>query len=446
MLKQSQLERLTHVQLIQRVIHLESELSHCRVKIENLEAKHREETGMLLRENERLKAQVNELLDDQETYEQERDELIKEYNELLLKNAAEGNHEIEKENEKLRKDLDKLQKEFSESLASLKACETQLVKIKESKEHMTKRLKNIEKKNRLLQEENKQLIGEKKELQNKIVSLLEENASFHNAITKLKEQRLNEDKGLDKLTMNINEVFMETKELVRMTSSLKHQLETKTNELTQLKKEKQLLIDQIIKLQNHYEQSELRNKELESNFEALKKDFLLTKESIARFDQFEEENRKLRENLKSKIEEFNFLTEKYEEDKAILEKQIEQMRRKMVELESDLKEKENIIRQLIQQTSSLSMLDARSSEENIQQMPPKLDAKPNPKNNQGLKMDQQQITEWFRQLMMLQQKVKQPYGNSKNSAPVATDFFTLRKKSNELSQSSTLNNAWKSVE
>ncbi len=86
MVNVSKFEKLTHVQLQQKVIHLESELSFIRTNNERRDRKYIERINMLEQENERTKIEFKELVNENQAYNHERNELIKDYNELILKN------------------------------------------------------------------------------------------------------------------------------------------------------------------------------------------------------------------------------------------------------------------------------------------------------------------------------------------------------------------------
>lgn len=443
---------------------LEKSLTSKLIEIEKMS----QEKTEITKENNKLQQFADKLKKEAAVYKEKEESLINELQNMkaeieLMKEIDFKKHQLEKklasklseiekmskekmeitnENEKLRNDLERLQKDLSDTgdhKTTLKNKDTQIVELKESKEEMFIQLEKIETENSMINEENKRLIEERTELFNKISNLEEENASFHEGISRLTEQRISEDNRLDKITKNFNEVFNETKVLVSMTSTLKQQLEVKALELSQLKKEKQLLIAQVIKLKDYYEKSESRNKEFESNVEALKADFLFAKQSFSHIDQFESEYRQLKGDLKSKIEEMNLLTEKYEQDRGDLEKQIEQLKAKIVGLESNLKEKDNFIQQIIQQPLSQLKCELQPLAEKNQQILPQLEEPPQPRNNCKQQLSQQQA-DWFKRIMAQQQNGKQPVSKkTKNLSSKPIDFFTLKRETSQLSVPSSFN-------
>ncbi|MCQ6282554.1 hypothetical protein [Bacillus sp. EB600] len=543
MTKQSQLERLTQVQLIQKIIHLESELSLYRTERESKNRRFQEKIMELKHEKVVLKGEIQKLLDEQETYYEERDELIRDYNEFLLKkddyekqisflkernddaNVLNQLENYEKENERLTQMVDQLnkknmiQKEMElrlleekknlkseleglrthlseleeehavgeeiillkkeiekqtitrkkttaekeeiyrqkeallrslnemqnqlkqrdEKLENYKANEQsisdELIRIGEDfskaqimineiqtennllkqklekksadlgeaiKQHEEmskeinqftqqlselqhnndsfkvqikqleiekgqalktnsnlktellnekKQLKEIEVvKNQManllesgkiemnrLEEENKQYKTEKVELLNKITHLEKENLSFHERLIKLTELREHDEKRLNKISTNLNEVFQETKQLVRMTSSLKHQLEAKVLELNQIKDDKKHLESELSKLKRAYESSELRNKELENKIDQMGIELHNAKQSLSHLEQLEGENLQLSEELEAKMEEFILITENYQRENLSYLNDLEHFQDQLKES----KEKEN---------------------------------------------------------------------------------------------------------
>lgn len=115
----SKFEKLTHVQLQQKIIHLESELSLIRTNREIQNRKDKERINMLKQDNESLRLELQEALNENGMYNEERDQLIKDYNKLLMKNSEDENkilqlekhiglEEIDDKIEKLSLENDKL--------------------------------------------------------------------------------------------------------------------------------------------------------------------------------------------------------------------------------------------------------------------------------------------------------------------------------------------------
>lgn len=748
MLKRGKFDKLTYVQLQQKVIHLDSELSFIRTDREKKDRKYLERINMLKQDNERLKVEFQEVLNDHVMYSRERDELIKDYNELLLKNKAaqdkivqlekhigqtEFDETIERfscENDKLvnlveelkkeiefyqenterhvqekqiseaemirmRKELSRLEEDneemhriiikerelvqehqmqivalkneveeknhfylekkvMQESVAELQKqliekeakaemlneekelsiadfskerdqlnnniqkirnekqqleqalekknivlddvtmqnqkmsqelqvlqekeeqlqqknvsylqkitqleadknmafeseshlkkeiinVKSQLMEMEKLKTEMLDRLKERENEVGKLKDENHRFVEEKTVLLNKLAKLEEENASFHESISILSVQRQSDEKRMDKITSNLNEVFTETKQLVRMTSSLKHQLEAKTLELNQIKKEKEMLMQEVIQLKEDYEKSESRKNELEDQIETMRSELMKAQNSLSRLEQFETEKLRLKEDLESKIDEFNMLTDhyqrekesylhvlehvqdqvnvykekseqfdsekgswskqidelkseliqtkativkmeeleqknvnlaaeiqakeieiyktkkeseraiqhqmeqfkaemklyqdkisQYEKDREIWEKQMKQMKAQFAGLESSLEEKENFIKQYINQPLASMPTTVRPAQQIVTQseQPSAIQHNPSPQQTPPLT---QQPTDWFQRMASQQQGIYQAAQKNQNSNSNSTtmDFFTLRSKTTQ---------------
>jgi chromosome segregation ATPase len=161
------------------------------------------------------------------------------------------------------------------------------------------------------------------ELLNKITHLEEENLTFHERNLKLTELREYDEKRMDKISDNLNDVFKETKQLVRMTSSLKHQLEAKVLELNQIKEDKQLLEAELIQFKKDYKNLEVRNKELENKINQMGSELHKAKQSLSLLEQIQLEKNQLSEELESKMKEFILITENYQREKASYQTDLE---------------------------------------------------------------------------------------------------------------------------
>jgi chromosome segregation ATPase len=225
---------------------------------------------------------------------------------------------LEKENHAAMESLGHIQTELSHA-------EAKLMELGEFKTDMYSRIEIHGKEMNKLQEENNQLINEKNEFLQKISELEKENTSFHESIEIMSQQRQSDEKRLDHITTNLNEVFAETKQLVKMTSSLKKQLETKTVEINQMKKEKELLMEEVLELRINYEKSEAKKNELENQIEIMKTELINAQKSLTRLEQFETEKLRLKDDLEEKIEEFNMLTDHYQREKDIYINVLEQV-------------------------------------------------------------------------------------------------------------------------
>ena len=94
------------------------------------------------------------------------------------------------------------------------------MELEKVKTELLNRLKEKDNEVDKLKKENNGFIEEKTVLLDNLSKLEEENTSFHETISILSVQRQSDEKRMDHITSNINEVFTETKQLVRMTSSL----------------------------------------------------------------------------------------------------------------------------------------------------------------------------------------------------------------------------------
>lgn len=194
-------------------------------------------------------------------------------------------------------------------------AKSQLMELEKVKTEVLNHLRERESEIGKLMEENNQFIEEKTILLNKLSKLEDENSSFHETVSILSVQRQSDDKRMDHITANLNEVFTETKQLVRMTSSLKHQLEAKTIEINKLKKEKKMLMQEVVQLKDDYEKAESRKNELEDQIEIMRSELMKAQNSLSRLEQFETDKLKLKEDLETKIDEFNMLTDHYQREK-----------------------------------------------------------------------------------------------------------------------------------
>jgi hypothetical protein len=110
------------------------------------------------------------------------------------------------------------------------------------------------------------------------------------------------------------------------------------------------------------------------------------------------------------------------------ENQIKEMKAKFAVLESNLKEKENFIRQFITQPPMTSAIQkaVQPAVETI-----KNSEQPLPiENNQSLPQGQQ-AGDWFQRNISQQQAQYQNVQKGTNSSSTAMDFFTLRSKTTQ---------------
>jgi chromosome segregation ATPase len=194
-------------------------------------------------------------------------------------------------------------------------AKSQLMELETLKSKILNRLKNGLKEVRRLKKENHQFIEEKAGLLKRIAILEEENTSFQDRVLQLSMKRESDEKRLDNISSKLNEVFTETKTIIKTASSLQDQLEAKNRKINQLKKENEILMQEINQLNNDFEKSEARKSELENQIEMMKTELLKAQDSLTRLEIFETEKLKLKDELETKIEEFNNLTDNYQREK-----------------------------------------------------------------------------------------------------------------------------------
>jgi chromosome segregation ATPase len=204
---------------------------------------------------------------------------------------------------------------FGKHEAELSNAKTQIMEFKIFKSKIFARLKYRLKEVRRLEKENHQIIEERAGLLKRIAILDEENTSIRESVLQFSIQRESDKKRLDHITSELNEVFTQTKKIIRTASSLQDQLEAKNREINQMKKENEKLMQEIIQLNEDFEKSEARKSELENQIEVMKTELLKAQDSLVRLELFETEKLKLKDELETKIEEFNNLTHNYQREK-----------------------------------------------------------------------------------------------------------------------------------
>ena len=170
--------------------------------------------------------------------------------------------QLHKKNVSYQQTINQLDAEKNEALKAashlegeLAHAEAQIKEFSEYKSDIVKRLESRVQEMSRLEEENKRYINEKTELLDKIAKIEKENVSFHESIAVMTSQRQSDEERLNNITANLNEVFDETKQLVKMTSTIKRQLDAKTIEFNQIKKEKEILMEEVLQLRTSYEKS-----------------------------------------------------------------------------------------------------------------------------------------------------------------------------------------------
>jgi chromosome segregation ATPase len=76
-----------------------------------------------------------------------------------------------------------------------------------------------------------------------------------------------------------------------------------------------LLMEELVETNDDFEKSEERKNELENQIEIMRADLIRAQKSLSRLEQFESEKMRLKEDLETKIHEFNRLTEHYRNEK-----------------------------------------------------------------------------------------------------------------------------------
>jgi chromosome segregation ATPase len=76
-----------------------------------------------------------------------------------------------------------------------------------------------------------------------------------------------------------------------------------------------LLMEELVETNDDFEKSEERKNELENQIEIMRADLIRAQKSLSRLEQFESEKMRLKEDLETKINEFNRLTEHYRHEK-----------------------------------------------------------------------------------------------------------------------------------
>jgi chromosome segregation ATPase len=283
------------------------------------------------RDNQTLQASLNELHKEKSNMENELQKKMKILDDVTRqnKNIAQELEIIKKNGEQITQEnvsyLQKITQLDSEKhaafeLAGIQQTEfskakSQLMELETLKSKILNRLKNGLKEVRRLKKENHQFIEEKAGLLKRIANLEEENTSFQDSVLQLSMKRESDEKRLDHISSKLNEVFTETKTIIQTASSLQDQLEAKNRKINQLKKENEILMQELNQLNNDFEKSEARKNELENQIEMMKMELLRAQDSLTRLEIFETEKLKLKDELETKIEEFNNLTDNYQREK-----------------------------------------------------------------------------------------------------------------------------------
>ena len=76
-----------------------------------------------------------------------------------------------------------------------------------------------------------------------------------------------------------------------------------------------MLMQEVMQLKEDYERSESKKNELEDQIEIMRSELMKAQNSLSRLEQFETEKLKLKEDLESKIDEYNMLTNHYQHEK-----------------------------------------------------------------------------------------------------------------------------------
>lgn len=126
----------------------------------------------------------------------------------------------------------------------------------------------------------------------------------------------------------------------------------------------------------------------------------------------------------------------YEKDRVNTENQMNEMKAKLTLLETNLKEKENFIRQFITQPPSKNVIE-KSVQPVIESSPESVQSVPSETAPYIPQVQQQQSGDWFQRNITQQQGIVQNSAKTTNSTPM--DFFTLRSKTTQPSSPGTIN-------
>ena len=308
----SKFEKLTHVQLQQKVIHLESELSFVRTNRETHDRKYLERLQMVQQENERLKFKVQEVLNENVMYNQERDGLIKDYNELLLKNTDDQNkilqlerriglgdfdekierlsyengnlvkmaEDLRKEADLLREDAEKHVKEKQISEAEMERLREELSHLEEANEEMNR---IIIKDRDLVQDYKLQITALNKEIEDKKQIYLEKKAT-EESIAELQKQLMEKETAFS----------MQMKELeANLTESKK--------QICQINKEKTDLEQELEKENFVLNDTKMQNQKMEQDLQVLKQKNVAYLQKITQLEDDQKAARELENQLKTEI-------------------------------------------------------------------------------------------------------------------------------------------------
>lgn len=285
-------------------------------KLESLLKKVVKEKEETLRENQTLQASFNELRL-KVTGNGELKNITQE-----LKDIKENGEQITQKNVSYQQRITQLDSELHAALelagshqTKLEKAKLQLMELETVKKNILNRLKNKLKEVRRLKNENNLFIEEKAGLLKRIAILEQENTSFQDSVLHLSMKRESDEERLDHFSSKLNEVFSQTKTIIKTASFLQAQLEVKNREINHLKKENGNLMQEINQLSNDFEKSEARKSELENQIELMKNELLKAQDSLTRLEIFETEKLKLKDELERKIGEFNNLTDNYKREK-----------------------------------------------------------------------------------------------------------------------------------
>ncbi|TWH90558.1 coiled-coil domain-containing protein, partial [Cytobacillus oceanisediminis] len=233
MLRRSRFERLTYVQMQQKLIHLESELSYFRTNHEGVVQKYNEQLKQMKQDNDLLKRDVQNLKKENETL------LLNDYNPKLIAKL---------DREKSAKHI----KELAILEDEIKSLKNQLSDLRQEKEINQQLLLRVEQ----MQEDLNSLTislsaaeGEKEQIHEDLIKL---NGNYNKLQILLDEQKKNAEKAkirenllvsqLSKISDENNQVLKHNETAEKEKQNLEAELADKTSELDKLIKEKNQLI------------------------------------------------------------------------------------------------------------------------------------------------------------------------------------------------------------
>ncbi len=368
MSRHSQYEKLTHVQLQQKVIHLESELSHYRTDREKKERKYHKWIMMLKQDNDRLKKELQEVLHHHETYNQERDELINDYNKLLMENASYQRKIDELEDGELAKLVEKLRKEIEIHKESIKRHLRERKISEATIEQMRKEISHFQEE----YEEKNQLILKIRQLELALVSRkekLEKERQDKIEVIKVNETIRNEFNQLQTVfTKSENNLKMyQEKEaiLIRKIEKLNADLSAAHKKINQMKNEINTLNKELKNKDEVLSDVEKQNKIIGKDLQVLKeKQEQLQQKNVSyqqKIPQLEQEKNAALESVSHLQTELSNATSHIKELEELKTKLLKRLDNRVKEVRKLQKEKNNFVEEKVALLNKLGKLEEENA-------------------------------------------------------------------------------------